>query len=155
MYQYLTSWINQEDIKPQGEKMRAYENLIIIKPTLTEEEIQNQYDLIDETISANKGEIVERLKMGLRNLAYEIKKQKRGYYYIIYFKMDPKNISEIERIYKINENILKYVTIKYDSKKEVKNWEKLIEKANNKKESTKEEISLEKDKKETAEEKKE
>ena len=70
--------------------------------------------------------------MGMRNLAYEIKKNKRGYYFVIYFKAEPSLILELERNYRINEEILRFIVIKYESKKEQNAWQSLVNKANNK-----------------------
>ena len=58
--------------------MRHYENLVIVKPTLTEEEIKNTIALVEEVITANGGEIVARDAMGMKKLAYPIEKNARG-----------------------------------------------------------------------------
>jgi small subunit ribosomal protein S6 len=108
--------------------MRHYENLVIVKPTLTEEEIKSQLAWIDENITSNGGEIVARDEMGIRKLAYPIEKNTRGFYYVVYFKMDPASIGEVERRYRINEELLRFVTMKYDSKREVKAWTEMVEK---------------------------
>ncbi|MEA1917981.1 MAG: 30S ribosomal protein S6 [Campylobacterota bacterium] len=112
--------------------MRHYENLVIVKPTLTEEEIKNSLANIEDIITSNGGEIATRDDMGMRKLAYPIQKNLRGHFYVIYFKIAPSAISEIERRYRINEEILRFVTVKYDSKREVKAWNELVEKANKK-----------------------
>jgi len=109
--------------------MRHYENLVIVKPTLTEEEIKGNLGAIEEVITSNGGEIAVRDDMGIRKLAYPIEKSPRGYFYVIYYTMDPKNIAEVERRFRINEELLRFVTIKYDSKREVKAWNELVEKA--------------------------
>ena len=108
--------------------MRHYENLVIVKPTLTEEEIKSQLAAIEEVITSNGGEIKICNDMGIRKLAYPIEKSVRGYFYVIYFTMEPKDIAEIERRYRINEELLRFVTIKYDSKREVKAWNDLVAK---------------------------
>ena len=108
--------------------MRHYENLVIVKPTLTEEEIKSQLAAIKDIITSNGGEIKVCNDMGIRKLAYPIEKSVRGYFYVIYFTMEPKNIAEIERRYRINEELLRFVTIKYDSKREVKAWNDLVAK---------------------------
>jgi len=126
--------------------MRHYENLVIVKPTLTEEEIKSQIAAVDEIITTNGGEIIARDEMGIRKLAYPIDKNERGYFYVVYYKVEPKNIAEIERRYRINEELLRFVTIKYDSKREVKAWSEMVEKASKKseaKEEPKEETSEE------------
>lgn len=112
--------------------MKFYETMFILKPTLVEEEIKARLDFFKEVITKNGGEIETCLDMGMRNLAYEIKKNKRGYYYVIYFKAQPQLIKEIERNYRINENVLRFIVIKYENKKEQKAWQSLVNKANGK-----------------------
>ncbi len=110
--------------------MRHYENLVIVKPTLTEEEIKNSIAAIEEVITSNGGEIAARDTMGMRRLAYPIDKNPRGYYHVVYYTIEPSAIAEIERRFRINEELLRFVTIKYDSKREVKAWNDLVAKAN-------------------------
>ena len=110
--------------------MRKYENLVIVKPTLTAEEIQASISAIEEVITANGGEIAARDVMGMRKLAYPIAKNERGYYHVIYYSVAPAAIAEIERRFRINEEILRFVTIKYEKNAEVKAWDALVAKAN-------------------------
>jgi len=108
--------------------MRHYENLVIVKPTLTEEEIKNTLTLVEEVITSNGGEIIGRDPMGMKKLAYPIEKNARGYFYVMYYTVAPSAISEIERRFRINEEILRFVTMKYDSKREIKAWNTMVEK---------------------------
>lgn len=110
--------------------MKHYELLFVIKPTLTEEEIKAGIETVKNSITSTGGEIAVNKDMGIRKLAYEIDKQKRGYYYVTYFSTKPDAITEIERLLRINENILRFMTVKYDSKREVKAWNELVEKTN-------------------------
>lgn len=112
--------------------MRHYENLVIVKPTLTEEEIKSQLAAIDEIITSNGGEIIARDEMGIKKLAYPIKKNERGYFYVVYYTMEPASIAEVERRYRINEELLRFITMKYDSKREVAAWTGMVEKAQKK-----------------------
>ncbi len=112
--------------------MRNYENLVIVKPTLTAEEIQNSIKAIEEVITSNGGEIATTDSMGMRKLAYQIDKNERGYFHVIYYTVAPSSISEIERRFRINEELLRFVTIKYDTNREVSAWNSLVEKANKK-----------------------
>lgn len=122
-------------VTPKGDIMKFYETMFILKPTLVEEEIKARIDFFKEVITKNGGEIETCLDMGMRNLAYEIKKNKRGYYFVIYFKAEPSLILELERNYRINEEILRFIVIKYESKKEQNAWQSLVNKANNKPEA--------------------
>ena len=112
--------------------MRNYENLVIVKPTLTAEEIQASVKAIEEVITSNGGEIATTDSMGMRKLAYPIDKNERGYFHVIYYSVAPSAISEIERRFRINEELLRFVTIKYDTNREVKAWNGLVEKAQKK-----------------------
>jgi small subunit ribosomal protein S6 len=109
--------------------MRHYENLVIVKPTLTAEEIQSNISAIEEVITSNGGEIATTDSMGMRKLAYPINKNERGYFHVIYYTVAPAAISEIERRFRINEELLRFVTIKYDTNREIAAWTKLVEKA--------------------------
>lgn len=110
--------------------MRHYETMFIVKPTLTPEETQERINFIKETLTKNGAEIVTTEDWGTRHLAYEIEKHKRGHYYVIYFKSEPKVIPELERIYNITEDIIRFIVVKYESNKEVAAWQDMVNKAN-------------------------
>jgi len=109
--------------------MRNYENLVIVKPTFTAEEIQASIAAIEEVITSNGGEIAATSPMGMRKLAYPINKNERGYYHVVYYTIAPAAIAEIERRFRINEDLLRFVTIKYDTKREVIAFNSMVEKA--------------------------
>lgn len=109
--------------------MRKYENLVIVKPTLTAEEIQASIQAIEEVITSNGGEIAATDAMGMRKLAYPIQKSERGYFHVIYYSIAPSAINEIERRFRLNEEILRFITIKYEKNREVNAWNGLVEKA--------------------------
>lgn len=123
--------------------MRHYETMFIVKPTLTPEEIVEKINFYKDAIIKNGGEICATQDMGMRNLAYEINKNKRGYYFVAYFKSEPSLVLELERLYRINEDILRFIVIKYVSKKEQKAWETMVEKANKKADAPKAEATAE------------
>ncbi len=109
--------------------MRHYETLFVLKPTLTDEEKQARFDFIKEVIQNNGGEIVATENVGMRKLAYPIEKFERGHYYIIYFKAPAQAVRELERIYRITEDVIRFLTIKYETKKDISAWEKMVERA--------------------------
>ncbi len=106
-------------------RIRHYETMFIVKTTLTAEEIQSQIDTVKANIEKNGGTITSVENMGNRELAYEIEKQKRGYYYVIYFEAPSESIIELERNFRVNESILKFMFIKFDGKKDVAEWTKM------------------------------
>lgn len=113
-------------------RIRSYETIFIVKPTLTEEEVKAQIDTVKANIEKNGGTVVATLDMGMKTLAYEIERNKRGYYYVAYFTAPSSSMGELERLYGINENILRFMFIKYESKKELTAFAKLVEEANKK-----------------------
>ncbi len=109
--------------------MRHYETLFVLKPTLTEEEAKAKFEFIKDVIQNNGGEIVATEDIGVRKLAYPIEKFERGHYYIIYFKAPSHTVRELERIYRITEDVIRFLTIKYETKKDIQAWEKMVERA--------------------------
>jgi small subunit ribosomal protein S6 len=128
--------------------------MFIVKPTLTEEESNAQIDVVKEIITKNGGEIEATWDMGTRQLAYPIEKHSRGRYFVVYFKSSPELIKELQRNYKIIEDIIRFLVIKYVKKYEVENWATMVAVAKNggkapetqnKKEEPKEEDSSKED----------
>jgi len=113
--------------------LKHYDTMFIVKPTLTEEERTARFEFIKETIVNNGGEIVVEDKDVARELAYKIDKFDRGYYNTLYFKAPAESILELERIYRINEDIIRFIVVKYDKKKDIRTWNKLVENAQNNK----------------------
>jgi small subunit ribosomal protein S6 len=110
--------------------------MFIVKATLTDEETQAQIATVKANIEKNGGTIVSCDEMGSRNLAYEIDKQKRGYYYVIYFTAPSEAINELERNYRVNESIIRFIFIKSESKTEIKHWTAMSEEAAKRSEKT-------------------
>jgi len=105
--------------------MKHYELLFVLKPTLTEEENKAKFDFIKSVLENNGCEIASIEDMGVRKLAYEIQKFERGHYYVIYFKAEPKAIDEILRNLRYTEEVIRFMNIKYENKKEIAQWEKM------------------------------
>ena len=110
-------------------KLKHYETMFILKPTLTEEETVAQLDGVKALFEKNGAEIVATENIGIKELAYEIEKCKRGYYYVIYFRAPANSIAEIERNYRNNEELIRFMFIKYETKKEIYSWTKMSEEA--------------------------
>lgn len=94
--------------------MNKYETVVIINDTITEEEKQNTIEKIKKFINDN-GTITHEETIGSRKLAYEIRKNETGYFYLIQFKTEPSKIQELERIYRITDEILKFIVVKQES----------------------------------------
>jgi len=109
--------------------MNHYETLFVIKPTLTDEETKAQIEKTVAIITDNGGEIVAIDDMGMRKLAYPVEKNERGYYTVVYYKAPGAIIAEFERQMRYNEEILKFMTVRYTKKKEIAQFDKQVEAA--------------------------
>ena len=92
--------------------MQRYEVVAIVLADLNEDDITALIERIQTIITDRKGVIAKVEKWGKRHLAYEIKKQKDGYYFLIDFAGDGSVVNEIERNYKIDDRVLKFITVK-------------------------------------------
>ena len=91
--------------------MKRYEVITIVKTDLTEEEITAIIDRSSNIITERKGVIAKAEKWGKRRLAYEINKQKDGFYFFIDYAGDGSIVAEMERSFKIDDRILKFMTV--------------------------------------------
>ena len=92
--------------------MNKYESVIIINPSLDEQGIKDVITKFTDLINNNNGKVENVDEMGKRKLAYEIKKQSEGYYVVYTFEANPEFIAELERIYRITDSIMKFITIR-------------------------------------------
>ena len=108
--------------------MRHYELLTVLKPTLTEEETKAKVNFVREVLEKNGAQIAAFQEMGTRRLAYPIEKLKRGYYSVFYFTAPASAILEVERLIRITEEFIRFMSVKYENQKEIKYWNKQVEK---------------------------
>jgi small subunit ribosomal protein S6 len=92
--------------------LQRYEVIAIVLANVSDEDITALIERSQTIITDRKGVIAKIDKWGKRRLAYEIKKQKDGYYFLIDFAGDGSIVTEIERNYKIDDRILKFITVK-------------------------------------------
>jgi small subunit ribosomal protein S6 len=93
----------------------VYESAIMINAALDDEQIQALISRVKETITNNGGEIREIEDWGRKRLAYVVKKSKVGYYAIFRFNAPSSLIAKLERFYILDEQFLRYLTIKLDT----------------------------------------
>ena len=91
--------------------MNKYESIIIVNPNVDEAGLKALEEKFTGLINEN-GKVEEVVDMGKRKLAYEIQKNKEAYYVAFEFESKPEAIKELERIYRITDEILKFITIK-------------------------------------------
>lgn len=92
--------------------MNKYEIMFIVKPDLEETAIKNEAESLKKVLTSLEAKIVEEKAMGQRELAYEIKKYKNGYYFLFVVEGSHEAIKEFDRLAGINENILRHLIIR-------------------------------------------
>ena len=91
--------------------MNKYESVIIINPNLEAESIKALIEKFSNLIN-NNGKVDSVEEVGKKKLAYEIKKNKEGYYIVLHFEAKPELIAELERVYRITDEVIKFIVIK-------------------------------------------
>ncbi len=91
--------------------MELYETMLIIRPDLEAEEREEVLNGLSSTIEKNDGKVETVLDWHKRRLAYEINKHKEGYYYLIYFKGSGTIIPETEHYFRVNDAVIRYLTV--------------------------------------------
>ncbi len=93
--------------------MNKYESVVIINPSIDEEGVKTLVEKFTNLIN-NDGRLEKVENLGKRKLAYEVKKQKEAYYEVFYFEANPELIFELERNYRITDEVIKFMTIKVE-----------------------------------------
>ena len=91
--------------------MNKYESVIIINPSVDEEGIKALITKFTDIIN-NDGKVENVNEVGKKRLAYEINKNKEGYYVVFDFEAKPELISELERNYRIDDHVMKFISVR-------------------------------------------
>lgn len=95
--------------------MKKYEVMFIVKSANESNEIKAAAETMKQIITDNKGNVVEFNELGEKKLAYPIKKEISGYYYVMIIEANNEAINELGRKALINENILRHLILKKES----------------------------------------
>ena len=95
--------------------MQLYETIYIVKQDLDNKALKDLEEKYDNLLKLSKAIIEYKENWGLRNLAYKIKNYKKGYYYMIVFNGEKESVSELERNFRIDENIIRFLTSRADN----------------------------------------
>ncbi len=94
--------------------MSKYEIMFIVKTTIDEATVKKTAKDLEDVITSTKGKITDTKEMGQRELAYPIKKEISGFYYVITFEANNDTVNELDRKARINENIIRHQIINLD-----------------------------------------
>ena len=92
--------------------MKKYELMYIVNPTLDPESLKGLVSDLNNVITNNGGNIVEVKEIGLKDLAYEIEKHRKGFYVWLLAEMTPEIIAEYKRVISITEAVIRHIEVK-------------------------------------------
>ena len=96
--------------------MRIYEELFIVRPDATDEEIDPVIEQLKGVVTSHGGTVEKAEKWGVRRLAYRVQKRAEGHYILLQFTATPDTVHEIERRLRVQDMVLKFITVRIDEK---------------------------------------
>ncbi len=95
--------------------MNKYESVLIARQDLGASQVNNLVSDMSKVIAGQGGEVVRVDNWGLKNLAYRIKKNRKGYYVLLNISAPANAIAEYERLLRVNEDVIRYMTVKVEN----------------------------------------
>lgn len=92
--------------------LRAYETMYILRPQLEEEAVDASVTKFSEQIGKLGGTVEKAEKRGRKRLAYEVKDLRDGHYVLINFQGAPDSIVELERTFKLDEDVIRHIVVR-------------------------------------------
>lgn len=94
--------------------MTKYESVLIARQDLGASQVSNLVSEMSDVIANQGGQVVRVDNWGLKNLAYRIKKNRKGHYVLLNVEAPAAAIAEYERLLRVNEDVIRYMTVKVD-----------------------------------------
>jgi small subunit ribosomal protein S6 len=93
---------------------RIYENLFIVKPDATEEEVDHLVEQMSKHVTSGGGNVDKVDKWGKRRLAYRVDKHREGNYVLMQFTAEASLVKEFERRLRVQDAVIKFITVRID-----------------------------------------
>src|SRR5574342_190115 len=94
--------------------MELYESLFIIRPSITDEETNALIEKMKAVAVKTGAQFIKAENWGRKKLAYEVRHERKGTYGYFYFKAPNNTVGELERAYRLEDNIIKFLTIHHE-----------------------------------------
>lgn len=94
--------------------MPFYENIFIARQDLSQAQAESLAQKFAEVLQSKGGKVTKTEYWGLRSLAYRMKKNRKGHYHLMNIEADPLAIAEMERVMKLNEDVLRILSVRVD-----------------------------------------
>jgi small subunit ribosomal protein S6 len=101
-----------------GDIQHEYELVYILQPDMDEQGILALNERVEQMVTGANGAMTTTELWGRRTLAYPIKKQFEGHYVMHRFAIDPERVTEIDRVLRFNENVMRYLVLRHDEDEE-------------------------------------
>ena len=102
-----------------------YETIFILHPELTEEEAEETVQNLNKVLEDRGSETIRIERGGKRRLAYPIRKQRYGYYNLIHFRSFSDALLELERVYRLSDRVLRYMSVRYEKEEQMTGFTRL------------------------------
>ncbi len=96
--------------------MRIYEELFIVRPDATDEEVDPLIEQLRNVVTHTGGTVDKTEKWGVRKLAYRVMKYNEAQYILLQFTANPDTVKEVERRLRVTDLVMKYITVRIDEK---------------------------------------
>jgi small subunit ribosomal protein S6 len=98
--------------------MPFYENVFIARQDISATQVETLADTLAAVVTEQGGQVTKREYWGLRNLTYRMKKNRKGHYMLFNLDAPPVAVSELERTMRINEDVIRYLTVRVEALEE-------------------------------------
>ena len=98
--------------------MPFYENVFIARQDISATQVEALADTLAAVVTEQGGQVTKREYWGLRNLTYRMKKNRKGHYMLFNLDAPPIAVSELERTMRINEDVIRYLTVRVEALEE-------------------------------------
>lgn len=102
-----------------------YETVVVLHPELSDEEAETAVQDIVGLLENHDAEILRVDRGGKRRLAYTVQKQRYGYYDLLHFRSTPAALEPLERMYRLSERVLRYLTVRFDKEEQLTGFTRL------------------------------
>lgn len=100
-------------------RKHIYETVFVLHPEMTEEDVEANTQSTVQLLEGKGAEIIRVDRGGKRRLAYVMRKQRYGYYNLIHFRTTPEALPDLERMYRLSERVLRYLTVRFDKEEQL------------------------------------
>lgn len=98
--------------------MALYEHVLIARPDISPAQVETLMEELSEFLGKQGGKVAKSEYWGLRNLSYQINKQRKGHYALFNIDGPAEAIHELERQHRLSDDIMRYMTVKVDELEE-------------------------------------